>query len=275
MRKDDWRRSNVDTIIKMLNHTIKSVNRRVKFGISPFGVWRNKSRDPMGSNTKAGLTNYDDLYADIMLWLREGWIDYVVPQLYWETGHKLADYNVLLDWWAQNSHGKHLFIGHGIYRGLEAKSGNWRNPNEIPTQIKLIRSKPTAHGSVYYNTSAFFRNPQGWNDSLRNNYYKYPSLVPPMKWIDSIPPLKPLVEKVAGLKETRVMYRGAEPIKGFALYSIATGRQPTVANGRLIEIIIADKYVDIDLDKYTVKGERIVISAVDRNNNVGEGLVLR
>ena len=102
MNKEDWRRSNVDTIIKMVHETIKTVNPRVKFGISPFGVWRNKSKDPMGSDTKAGVTNYDDLYADILFWLQEGWIDYVVPQLYWEIGHHLCDYNILLEWWAES-----------------------------------------------------------------------------------------------------------------------------------------------------------------------------
>ena len=75
----------MDTIIKMLSETIKSVNPRVKFGISPFGVWRNNNKDPRGSASKAGVTNYDDLYADILLWLEKGWIDYVAPQLYWET----------------------------------------------------------------------------------------------------------------------------------------------------------------------------------------------
>jgi uncharacterized lipoprotein YddW (UPF0748 family) len=90
LSKDSWRRSNCDSIIVDIHTTIKNTNPRVKFGISPFGVWRNKSQDPMGSDTKAGQTNYDDLYADILLWLSKGWIDYVTPQLYWERGHKLG-----------------------------------------------------------------------------------------------------------------------------------------------------------------------------------------
>ncbi|MBC7650125.1 MAG: family 10 glycosylhydrolase, partial [Deinococcales bacterium] len=99
LSKDDWRRSNCDSVIKQLYLTIRAANPNVKFGISPFGVWRNKSQDPNGSNTKAGQTNYDDLYADILLWLKMGWIDYVVPQLYWERGHKLCDFDTLLAWW--------------------------------------------------------------------------------------------------------------------------------------------------------------------------------
>ena len=119
MSRDDWRRSNVDSIIKMLHTTIRAINPRVKFGISPFGVWRNSNKDVMGSNTTAGQTNYDDLYADILLWLRNGWIDYVAPQLYWEIGHKVVDYNILLNWWASHTYGRQLFIGHGIYRANE------------------------------------------------------------------------------------------------------------------------------------------------------------
>jgi uncharacterized lipoprotein YddW (UPF0748 family) len=275
LTKDEWRRGNVDTIIKMLSQTIKAVNPRVKFGISPFGVWRNKSKDPMGSNTRAGVTNYDDLYADILLWMKEGWIDYVVPQLYWEIGHPLCDYNVLLDWWSKHSYGKQVFIGHGIYRTLEARTGGWKNRNEIPNQIKALRQNPLVQGSVYFSSKTFNSNPNGWNDSLRNNYYKYPALVPPMSWIDSIAPLKPLVEKVSGLKETRVMYRGAEPIKGFAIYSVPTVRAASGSKGKMIDLIIADKYVDIDLDKYYTRGERLTIVAVDRNNNVSEELQLK
>ena len=92
MSRDDWRRSNVDSIIFKLYRTIKSTRQDCQFGVSPFGVWRNADKDPNGSNTKAGPTNYDVLYADILLWLRNGWIDYVTPQLYWEIGHPLADY---------------------------------------------------------------------------------------------------------------------------------------------------------------------------------------
>ena len=84
MSLEDWRRSNVDSIIVQLYRVIRNENPNCRFGISPFGVWRNQDKDPRGSATKAGQTNYDDLYADILLWLEKGWIDYVVPQLYWE-----------------------------------------------------------------------------------------------------------------------------------------------------------------------------------------------
>ena len=149
LSKDDWRRSNVDSIIKTLNAVIKEEKPYCKFGISPFGVWRNKRSDPEGSNTKAGQTNYDDLYADILLWLKEGWVDYVAPQLYWEIGHKLADYEELIDWWSRHSYGRHIYIGHGIYRAYE-KNAAWKNPNELPNQIKLLREYPERTGKYLF-----------------------------------------------------------------------------------------------------------------------------
>jgi len=114
--KDDWRRSNVDSIIRAISMAIKQEKKYCRFGISPFGVWRNQKDDPEGSDSKAGQTNYDDLYADILLWLKKGWIDYVTPQLYLNIGHDKMAYEKLLDWWSRHSYGRHVYIGHGIYR---------------------------------------------------------------------------------------------------------------------------------------------------------------
>lgn len=276
MNKDEWRRSNVDSIIKMLGTTIKKANPRVKFGISPFGVWRNSSVDKRGSASQAGVTNYDDLYADILLWQDKAWIDYIVPQLYWEIGHKLVDYNMLLNWWANNTYGRHLYIGHGIYRYSENKSAAWRSYHQIPNQIKSLRKYPDVQGSVYFSSKSFNSNPNGWNDSLRNNYYKYPAIVPPMNWIDSIAPLKPLIEKIPGSKSARVMYRGAEPIKGFVVYSIPNGKSLTVSNSTIVDILVADKFIELEPSSFALMGsDRIMIATIDRNNNVSEWVRLK
>jgi uncharacterized lipoprotein YddW (UPF0748 family) len=221
MEKEAWRRSNVDTIIRMLSEVIKKHKPHVQFGISPFGVWRNKDKDPEGSETKAGQTNYDDLYADILLWLKKGWIDYVAPQLYWEIGHKLADYETLLQWWAMHSYGRHLYIGHGIYRA--GTNAAWRNPNEIPEQILMLRDFPDVQGSIYFSSKSFKNNPNGWNDSLRNTYYKYPALIPPMKWIDSIPPPLPEILSLnlkAGVVEIKGKAGAGERVKAFVVYKM-------------------------------------------------------
>ncbi|RXK60982.1 hypothetical protein ESA94_11045 [Lacibacter luteus] len=179
--KDDWRRSNVDSIIVALSRMIKQTKPWVKFGISPFGVWRNSDKDPLGSNTKAGQTNYDDLYADILLWLRKNWIDYVAPQLYWEFGHKAAPYEVLIDWWSKHTYGKHCYIGLGIYRA--GSSDVWKDSTLIPRQIELLRNTPNMQGMIFFSSKTFNKNPNGWNDSLRSNYFKEPALIPEMNWL--------------------------------------------------------------------------------------------
>jgi uncharacterized lipoprotein YddW (UPF0748 family) len=186
MGKDEWRRSNVDSIIYKLSLAIKNEKPWVKFGISPFGVWRNKSQDPDGSDTQAGATNYDDLYADILLWTKNKWIDYVTPQLYWEIGFKRADYTVLLDWWSKHAYGRHMYIGHGIYRAFE-NNPPWKIKTQLPRQIEMLRKYPTIQGSVYFSSKTFYKNPNGWNDSLRNNYYKTPALIPEMDWLPKKP----------------------------------------------------------------------------------------
>ena len=100
--KLNWRRNNVNVLVKNLNDTIKSVKPWVKFGISPFGVWRNASDDDNGSNTSSLQTNYDDLFADVRLWCQEGWIDYSAPQAYQLIGHARADYDAVVRWWSEN-----------------------------------------------------------------------------------------------------------------------------------------------------------------------------
>jgi len=181
MSVDEWRRSNVDSIIRHLAVAIKAEKPWVKFGISPFGVWRNNDKDPRGSATTAGQTNYDDLYADILLWLKEGWIDYVAPQLYWEFGHKAAAFEVLLDWWSKNTYGKHCYIGLGIYRA--GSNSAWKDPNQLPRMIQAVRNTPNMHGVIYFSSKSFEKNPNGWNDSLRNNYYRDPASIPSMEWM--------------------------------------------------------------------------------------------
>ena len=176
--KDDWRRNNVNLVISELQNTIKSIKPWVEFGISPFGVWRNNNVDPRGSATKAGVQNYDDLYADILKWLQEGSIDYVVPQLYWEIGKKVADYEILLKWWSENSYGKNLYIGLYASALENPKIQAWKTPNELCRQLKMNLKNPKVDGAVYFSAKTFVKNLQGLNDSLKSNYYKYPALTP-------------------------------------------------------------------------------------------------
>lgn len=192
MDRDSWRRSNVDSIIVFLSRAIKEENPQCRFGISPFGVWRNQDKDPNGSATQAGQTNYDDLYADILLWLKNDWIDYVAPQLYWEFGHPRAAFETLLDWWSRNTYGKHCYIGLGAYRANS--NAAWKDKTLLPRQIQAIRDAANMQGMIFFSSKSFASNPNGWSDSLRLNQYREPAIIPEMAWIKGDRPEAPLVK---------------------------------------------------------------------------------
>ncbi len=180
MSKDDWRRSNVDSIIVSLSKVIKKENPKCQFGISPFGVWRNIDKDSInGSNTRAGQTNYDDLYADILLWLKNNWIDYVAPQIYWEFEQKNAPYQIILDWWSKHTYGKNCYIGLGIYKA--GTNTYWKDTTQLPRQIEALRKTPNIQGMIFFSSKSFVKNINGWSDSLRLNYFKEPAKTPAIK----------------------------------------------------------------------------------------------
>jgi uncharacterized lipoprotein YddW (UPF0748 family) len=248
LSKDDWRRSNVDSIIVLLSKTIKAEKKYCKFGISPFGVWRNNDKDVEGSNTRAGYNNYDDLYADILLWLKNKWIDYAAPQIYWERGHRLADFDTLVNWWANHNYNRHLYIGQGVYKVYENKPTAWKNKTELPAQINKIRTNPQVHGSVFYSSNIFYRNPNGWNDSLQNNYYHYPALIPPMPWISSAVPLSPSItidstmDTFADKLRIYLNKNKQENVNKYVIYAFANASSINKENAKnIVSIISADQ----------------------------------
>lgn len=179
---DDWRRNNVDQLIKDISDSIRTVKPFVKFGISPFGVWRNQDKDPNGSATRAGQTCYDDLYADILKWMREGWIDYVTPQIYWSIGFKVADYQTIANWWNKNNYNIPVYIGQAAYRiNSNNADTTWKQSTQVPKQIRLNRSLANVQGSIFFSSKSFIPNPLGINDSLKNNFYRNPALIPSSK----------------------------------------------------------------------------------------------
>lgn len=174
MDKSDWRRSNTDSIILLLSHAIKAQKKDCLFGISPFGVWRNIDKDSVnGSRTTGAQSNYDDLYADILLWLKMGWIDYVAPQLYWEFTHRTAPYGLLLEWWSQHTYGKSCYIGLGAYKANSNSA--WKDKTLLPRQIEALRNTPNINGMIFFSSKSLEKNLNGWGDSLRLNYFKEPA----------------------------------------------------------------------------------------------------
>ncbi|MEU3932237.1 family 10 glycosylhydrolase [Streptomyces sp. NPDC029044] len=148
-----WRRDNIDRLVRETADRVKEVRPGARFGISPFGVWRNAGTDPLGSDTKAGVETYDDLHADTRTWVREGWIDYIVPQLYWNIGFAAADYAKLLPWWAEVAHGSptQLYVGEGLYKaGDPAQPAAWQETGELSRHLTLAGQYPQVRGHVYF-----------------------------------------------------------------------------------------------------------------------------
>ena len=198
--KGDWRRDNVNLFIRQLSDTIHQNKPWVKFGVSPFGIYRNKKNDPNGSNTN-GLQNYDDLYADVLLWVNKGWVDYNVPQLYWEIGHKSADYQELIGWWNRYASNRPLFIGEDVERTV--KNADLRNPNvhQLAAKVQLRSQMRNVQGAVLWYAKAAVDNIGNYGTSLRSTYWRYPALQPKMDFIDGKAPKKVRRPKVINTQE--------------------------------------------------------------------------
>ena len=165
----DWRRNNINLLIKKLNSSIKKERSDISFGISPFGVWRNSSTDPArGSRTQASIQNYDDLYADILKWMEKRWLDYVAPQIYWNQGFEVAEYNTLVNWWSTNARKTNtdLYIGQAAY-----KVKDWSNSNELANQINYNRKFSEVKGSIFFSYKSLRDNPKNVVGSLLNGPY--------------------------------------------------------------------------------------------------------
>ena len=185
----DWRRSNVNILIQKIHETIRGLKPWVKFGISPFGIYRNEKNDPLGSKTN-GLQNYDDLYADVLLWARNGWVDYNIPQIYWQIGHPAADYETLVKWWAKNTENRPLFIGQSVMNTIQNADPKNPSMNQLPRKMALERAYQTIGGSCQWPASAVVKNAGKYRDALVQEYHKYPALVPVFDFMDDKAPGK-------------------------------------------------------------------------------------
>ncbi|MDQ6420637.1 family 10 glycosylhydrolase [Paenibacillus sp. LHD-117] len=218
--KAAWRRNNVDTLIQSLSEEIKASKPYVKFGISPFGIWRNKSTDPKGSDTN-GLQSHDALNADSLGWVEKGWIDYIAPQDYWHFGYSPAAYEKVLDWWRTVTSGKdvHLYVGQAIYR-----VPTWENPDELANQIRYNRSfADDVHGNMLFSAKDVLSNARGITDRLANDLFRYPALPPAMTWLDGDAPDAPALNSaisILGNGQTEIGWTNAASGSDTAYYAI-------------------------------------------------------
>ena len=267
MDKENWRRDNVNKFIAQLSKTIRAEKPYIKLGISPFGVWRNSNRDPAeGSETHAGQTCYDDLYADVLLWMKKGWIDYLMPQLYWEHANHAAAFGTLLEWWNNHSYGRHIYYGLGVYHLSEPKSHY--SVKEMMWQLNDIRAATSANsGYSFYSAISFDKIGPAFANELSGNFNRYPALPPRMPWIDSIAPEPPVVSNGAsGKTPTTLKWTQnnpqKEPLK-FVVYRFAANEPVNLdRTDRIISIQQETQYTDPF--SYANRHSTYIVTTLDR-----------
>lgn len=270
--KGDWRRSNVNVLIKKLHETIREIKPWVKFGVSPFGIYRNESSDPLGSKTK-GLQNYDDLYADVLLWAREGWIDYNIPQIYWHIGHPVADYETLVKWWARNTENRPLFIGQSVMNTVQ--NADPKNPsiNQLPRKMALQRAYQTIGGSCQWPASAVVENAGKYRDALIAEYHKYPALPPVFDFMDNEAPAKVRKMKSVWTEDGYILFWTAPKYKEemnravqYVVYRFNDKEKVNIDDPSHIVAITRDNFYKLPYEDGKTK-YRYVVTALDRLHN--------
>ncbi|MFG2266149.1 glycoside hydrolase family 10 protein [Streptomyces sp. NPDC048720] len=177
----DWRRDNIDRLVRGMAAGIRRVRPGTRFGISPFGVWRNATTDPLGSDTRAGVQTYDDLHADTRAWVRNHWIDYIVPQVYWHIGFAAADYATLVDWWAEVARGTgtRLYVGEALYKaGAAGQPSEWQDPVELSRHLTLAARYPQVRGHVFFAAKEVAADPIGAMARVVADHYRQPARTP-------------------------------------------------------------------------------------------------
>ncbi len=278
--RGDWRRSNVNLLIKQIHETVREVKPWVKFGVSPFGIYRNQKSDPLGSKTN-GLQNYDDLYADVLLWAREGWIDYNIPQLYWQIGHPAADYKELVEWWAKHAEDRPLYIGQSVMNTVKNVDPANPNRNQMVAKMALQRAYQSIQGSCQWPASAVIENAGNYADALRSEYHRYPALPPVYHFIDDKAPgkvksLKPLwMEDGYVLFWTAPKYRDEmDRAVNYAIYCFAEGEKVDLNDATRLVAVTANTFYKLPYrdgkKKYTY-----VVTALDRLHNESKSVKKR
>lgn len=268
----DWRRSNVNILIQKIHETIRGLKPWVKFGISPFGIYRNEKNDPLGSKTN-GLQNYDDLYADVLLWARNGWVDYNIPQIYWQIGHPAADYETLVKWWAKNTENRPLFIGQSVMNTVQ--NADPKNPsiNQLPRKMALERAYQTIGGSCQWPARAVVENAGKYRDALVQEYHKYPALVPVFDFMDDKAPGKVRKVKKVWTEDGYMLFWTAPKAKDemdravqYVVYRFDGKEKVNIDDASHIVAITRNNFYKLPYDDGKTK-YRYVVTALDRLHN--------
>ncbi|MDO4159894.1 MAG: family 10 glycosylhydrolase [Prevotellaceae bacterium] len=278
--KNDWRRDNVNVFIRQLYNTIHETKPWVKFGVSPFGIYRNKKSDQVVGSATNGLQNYDDLYADVLMWINNGWIDYCVPQLYWQIGHKAADYETLIKWWDKYAGNRHLYIGEDVER--TAKFADLDNPNinQMPAKRKLHQEMTNVNGTVLWYAKAVVNNVGNYGSMLENVYWKYPALAPRMPYIDNKAPKKVRKMKFMVIDDEPMLFWTApkgnswkDKAERYVVYKFEDGERINLNDPSNIVAITTDEYYKLPKGNNAGYGKKVhyVVTSLDRMSNESKG----
>jgi len=267
----DWRRDNVSLLIESLHETIKRIKPWVKFGVSPFGIYHNaKSGNRVPGSNTGGLQNYDDLYADVLQWTNNGWVDYNIPQIYWEIGHKTADYDTLIKWWAKYANQRPLYIGQDIERTV--KAADLQNPsiNQLPEKMRLQRTLPGISGSCLWYSAALANNTGNYATCLQQMYNPYPALVPTMLFKDKVAPKKVKGAKVIWTAEGPVLVWLERNTKDemqkavrYVVYRFAAGEKVNIEDPSHILCVTTKTFIKLPFQNGSTK-YTYVVTALDR-----------
>ena len=269
----DWRRDNVNLFVAQVADSIETIKPWVKFGISPFGIWRNGT--PSGI---VGLDAYNVIYGDATAWLDAETIDYVTPQLYWAFGGG-QDYARLAPWWASVRNERHLYTGHGLYRSdPNTFSRSLYAADEVPRQVRFNRDEPGIHGSVFFRAKNITVFPsKGFADSLKTDLFKIPALTPPMAWKSITPPAPPanLIATATGAEELTLEWQPPSgpgifaETRRYAVYRIRANTAPdagsVVADGRNLLAVTGETTL-IDYPGLAADPYYYVVTAVSANS---------
>ena len=253
--KNDWRRYNVNLFIEQFYNTVHEVKPWVKVGISPFGIYRNKRNSPMGSNTN-GLQNYDDLYADVLLWVNNGWLDYLVPQIYWEIGNRAADYDTLIRWWNKYAGSRPLFIGEDIERTAKYTDPKEPGIHQLAAKHRLHQEMHQVKGTVLWYAKAAVDNVGNIGTVLRDYYWKYPALQPAMPFIDNTAPGKPRKLKPVWTSDGYMLFWTApkgktwkNEARSYVVYRFEKGEKTDLNNPKKIVAVTTDTFLQLPYEK--------------------------
>ena len=268
----DWRRDNVNVLIKEIHETVRACKPWVKFGVSPFGIYRNEKSDPLGSKTN-GLQNYDDLYADVLLWAREGWVDYNIPQIYWHIGHPAADYETLVKWWAKHTENRPLFIGQSVMNTVQNADPQNPSMNQLPRKMALQRAYQTIGGSCQWPASAVVENAGKYRDALIAEYHKYPALPPVFDFMDNEAPDKVRKVKPVWTADGYLLFWTAPKYKDemnravqYVIYRFGAKEKVDISDPSHIVAITRDNFYKLPYENGKTK-YRYVVTALDRLHN--------